>query len=96
MKEFLTNAGPVLQSRLEKRKETESTSWLHSWWNDLAYMAYRDPVVIFVSYFYTFRDDKRVPWNQPAYRAASIVTAALEFKKLIVELSSLCSFYYKR
>ncbi|CAO3699752.1 unnamed protein product [Rhizopus microsporus] len=45
-------------------------------------MGYRDPVVVYVSYFFAYKDDKlrRVP----AQRAAAITTAALEFKKLII------------
>lgn len=44
-----------LQARLLKRKEemdSKGRSWLIDWWNDYAYMGYRDPLVIFVSYFF--------------------------------------------
>ena len=47
-----------LQKRLIHRKDTLPQSWLIDWWNDAAYFAYRDPVVVNVSYFYAFRDDK--------------------------------------
>jgi carnitine O-acetyltransferase len=30
--------GQELQKRLEQRRDTESTSWLLEWWNDLSYM----------------------------------------------------------
>jgi carnitine O-acetyltransferase len=85
--------GEVLQHRLLKRAEemnSKGRSWLIDWWNDYAYMGYRDPVVVFVSYFFGilnfiiilgFKDDK-LRMN-PALRAASIVKGALEFKKLI-------------
>ena len=35
-----------------------SRDWLADWWNDVAYMAYRDPVVVFVSYFFVHLDDE--------------------------------------
>ena len=44
--------GHVLQKRLESRAAKTDKSWLIEWWNDYAYMAYRDPVVINVNYFF--------------------------------------------
>ncbi|RKO88367.1 acyltransferase ChoActase/COT/CPT [Blyttiomyces helicus] len=94
--------GLELQKRLVAHKEASKTSWLIDWWNDYAYMAYRDPVVINVNYFFVFKDDKRR--RLPAARAASIITGALEFKNLVVseELtpdmarnSALCSHQYR-
>ncbi|RCH91472.1 Carnitine O-acetyltransferase mitochondrial, partial [Rhizopus stolonifer] len=46
-------------------------------------MGYRDPVVIYVSYFFLYKDDKLR--KDPAERAAAITTAALEFKKQVVD-----------
>jgi carnitine O-acetyltransferase len=38
-----------LQSRLNARAaDPDITNWLADWWNDNAYMGYRDPVVAFV------------------------------------------------
>jgi carnitine O-acetyltransferase len=97
--------GPKLQQRLLARESTEKEngkSWLIDWWNDYAYMSYRDPVVIWVNYFFAFCDDKRR--MNPSERAASIVQGALSFKDLVVsgELSPeatksgpLCSEQYK-
>ncbi len=48
-------AGELLQKRLLQRASEmngKGRSWLIDWWNDYAYMAYRDPLVIFVSYFF--------------------------------------------
>ena len=42
--------GEVLQKRLEERKVVENKergSWLEAWWDDLAYMGYRDSVSLF-------------------------------------------------
>lgn len=88
VKEFVAPGGPgeELQKRLIARRERpEIRNWLSEWWNDAAYMAYRDPVVPYVSYFYSHRDDRKR--RNPAKRAAAITTAALEFKKAVDEAS---------
>ena len=44
-----SNLGKELQKRLQDRAANPSTaSWLSEWWNEVAYMGYRDPVVVFV------------------------------------------------
>jgi carnitine O-acetyltransferase len=74
--------GSKLQEKLIARsKDPRHKNWLYEWWNDAAYLSYRDPVVPYVSYFYSFRDDRRR--RDPAKRAAAITTAALEFKKQV-------------
>jgi carnitine O-acetyltransferase len=41
-----------LQGRLEARAADPATvNWLANWWDETAYMAYRDSVVVNVSYF---------------------------------------------
>lgn len=76
--------GQELQKRLVARAQNpEIVNWMEEWWNDQAYMGYRDPVVVYVSYFFAYKDDKFR--KIPAQRAAAITTAALEFKKLVVE-----------
>lgn len=70
-----------LQKRLEVRAADPNVkNWLADWWNDLAYMGYRDPVVVFVSYFYVHLDDKLR--RDPAKRAASLIKAILPFRDL--------------
>lgn len=71
-----------LQQRLEARAaDPEIKNWLADWWNDVAYMAYRDPVVVFVSYYYVHLDDRRI--REPAKRAASLVKAMLAFREMV-------------
>ncbi|PPR05370.1 hypothetical protein CVT24_007984 [Panaeolus cyanescens] len=79
--EFLTSPlAQQLQERLKDRAN-EHTSWLSEWWNDVAYMAYRDPVVVFVSYFYVHAND---PLRKtPAKRAASLIKAMIPFRDLV-------------
>jgi carnitine O-acetyltransferase len=76
--------GEKLQERLLARANDPSiVNWMEDWWLDQAYMGYRDPIVIYVSYFFGYKDDKLR--RTPAKRAAAITTAALEFKRQIVE-----------
>lgn len=81
--EFIaSDAGKELQARLQARAaEPGRDSWLADWWNEAAYMGYRDPVVVFVSYFYVHLDDKRT--RDPASRAASLIKALLPFRDLV-------------
>ncbi|CAI6330485.1 unnamed protein product [Periconia digitata] len=75
-------AGETLQKRLVARREQpDMKNWIAEWWDDAAYMAYRDPVVPYVSYFYSHRDDRKR--RNPAKRAAAMSTAVLEFKKMV-------------
>ncbi|KAH9438983.1 hypothetical protein MCOR02_002566 [Pyricularia oryzae] len=74
--------GAKLQEKLiARREDPKHKNWIYEWWNEAAYLAYRDPVVPYVSYFYSHRDDRRR--RDPAKRAAAITTAALEFKKMV-------------
>ncbi|EMD39824.1 hypothetical protein CERSUDRAFT_112084 [Gelatoporia subvermispora B] len=71
-----------LQARLEERaRDPNVTNWLADWWNDVAYMSYRDPVVVNVSYFYVHMDDVHRP--SQAKRAAQLLKATLPFRHLV-------------
>lgn len=75
-------AGEKLQERLvAKREDPGVRNWIIDWWNEAAYLGYRDPVVPYVSYFYSHRDDRSR--RDPSKRAAAISTAVLEFKKMV-------------
>ncbi|KAI8609541.1 hypothetical protein BC830DRAFT_1173461 [Chytriomyces sp. MP71] len=75
--------GEELQKRLIAHDKSKNNSWLIDWWNSYAYMAYRDPVVVWVNYFFCFVDNKNFI-NKPAGRAAELITGAMEFRKLVV------------
>ena len=78
--------GEKLQERLVARAgDSKHRNWIIDWWNEAAYLGYRDPVVPYVSYFYSFRDDRRR--RNPAKRAAAITTAALDFKRQVDDKS---------
>jgi carnitine O-acetyltransferase len=70
-----------LQKRLQDRAAQPGVqNWLADWWNEAAYMGYRDPVVVFVSYYFVHVDDKLR--RDPAKRAAALVKAMLPFREL--------------
>lgn len=48
--DFAKGLAPSLHERLLRRRE-ETDHWLEEWWDNDAYLAYRDSVVINVSYF---------------------------------------------
>jgi len=78
--------GQKLQARLvKKQQDPEVRNWIYEWWNDAAYLGYRDPVIPYVSYFYAHRDDRKR--RDPSKRAAAMVTAVLDFKKQVDEKS---------
>lgn len=71
-----------LQRRLLARAaDPDTPNWLSEWWNAAAYMGYRDPVVVFVSYFFVHVDDRLR--RTPAARAASLLAAMLPFRRLV-------------
>ncbi|KAK5729106.1 Carnitine O-acetyltransferase mitochondrial [Elasticomyces elasticus] len=86
--------GQKLQKRLlSRREDPKHNNWLSEWWNHAAYLAYRDPVCPYVSYFYSHRDDRKR--RDPIKRAAAISTAVLEFKNQ-VDAGSLEPEYMKK
>jgi carnitine O-acetyltransferase len=93
-----------LQRRLEARAssssdESEGVNWLADWWNEAAYMAFREPVVVNVSYFYVHvpdADADEAICDARALapkRAARLLKAMLPFRTLVetcVKTSLLC------
>ncbi|KAI0051392.1 acyltransferase ChoActase/COT/CPT [Auriscalpium vulgare] len=71
-----------LQKRLEARaSQSDIKNWLADWWNDAAYMGYRDSVVVNVSYFYVHVQDKAI--TDAPKRAATLIKAMLPFRDLV-------------
>ncbi|OBZ74241.1 Carnitine O-acetyltransferase, mitochondrial [Grifola frondosa] len=77
-----TGLSAELQERLLKwSQEPGRQHWLEEWWDDGAYLTYRDSVVINVSYYYGFNEH---PANLPQtalHRAASLVRAGMQFRQ---------------
>eukprot|EP01065_Artemidia_motanka_P048610 TRINITY_DN7863_c0_g1_i1.p1 TRINITY_DN7863_c0_g1~~TRINITY_DN7863_c0_g1_i1.p1 ORF type:complete len:648 (+),score=254.64 TRINITY_DN7863_c0_g1_i1:83-1945(+) len=82
--EFLTDgSGEALQQRLLARAASKkNSSWLIDWWNELSYLGYRDPVTVWVNYFYMFRPDRWSGGDQIT-KAAGLVKACLRYKDLV-------------
>jgi carnitine O-acetyltransferase len=82
-----------LQRRLEARTSDESegvnVNWLADWWNETAYMAFREPVVVNVSYFYVHVQDADADADEAICdalapeRAARLLKAMLPFRTLV-------------
>jgi carnitine O-acetyltransferase len=69
-----------LQRWLEARRKVE-VNWLADFWNEAAYMAYREPVVVNVSYFYVHVADEAI--RDAPKRAATLLKALLSFRTLV-------------
>ncbi|TDL15650.1 acyltransferase ChoActase/COT/CPT [Rickenella mellea] len=78
--DFASHLAPELQDRLKKR-QAETEHWLEEWWDNGAYMGYRDSVVVNVSYFYGFDDHPAHYPQTPAHRAAALTRATLLFRQ---------------
>ena len=81
-----------LQRRLEERASDGSegvgnVNWLADWWNETAYMAFREPVVVNVSYFYVHVPDAdadgAICGVLAPERAARLLKAMLPFRTLV-------------
>lgn len=85
LKDFIKpgGLGQTLQLRLEARAK-QSDNWISEWWDHDAYLAYRDPVVPYVSYFFSHAADllpEPIEKNQ-LKKASVLVSKILDFKKL--------------
>lgn len=73
----------ALQERLLQRAaEFSNSSWLQLWWNQAGYLQVRDPVVINVSYFFSFLDDPTAVTN--VQRGAAMLWATAQFRHEVV------------
>jgi carnitine O-acetyltransferase len=82
-----------LQRRLETRASSSDevvVNWLADWWNETAYMAFREPVVVNVSYFYVHAHhvpdgdgDEAICDALVPKRAVRLLKAMLPFRTLV-------------
>lgn len=74
-----------LQQRLQEYAAAEEKegrrNWLSKWWSDIVYLGYRDPVVVFVSYFYVHLKGREGISREE--RAAELVRALVVFRDLV-------------
>ncbi|KAH9832561.1 carnitine acetyl transferase [Rhodofomes roseus] len=78
--EFAKGPAQELQRRLTDR-EAKTEHWLEEWWDDGAYLTYRDSVCINVSYYYGFDAHPAHLPQTALHRAASIVRAGMLFRQ---------------
>ena len=71
-------AGETLQSRLTLFAK-DKDNWLAEWWDDYAYMLYRDPVVPYVSYFLSHKDIRNPIGHDQLLKATLISYYTLKF-----------------
>ena len=88
-----------LQKRLQERSDSSEKGWLAEYWNNYAYLEWRDACAGNVNFFYHFKDDFRPQVN----RASALIREFIGFRQLIInhELSPemikdqpLCSHMY--
>lgn len=83
VKQFLESPlSSTLQKRLEERA-AEKECWLTEWWNETAYMGYRDSIVPNVNYYYVHTQGLGKGASQTR-RAAEIVLGVRNFRELLV------------
>lgn len=55
VEDFKNGKGQELQSRLSEFAK-DKDNWLAEYWDDYAYLSFRDPIVPFISYFFSHKD----------------------------------------
>lgn len=80
--QFQSESGPKLQDLLvQKAKETDN--WLADWWLSIAYLGYRDPVVVYSSPGLVFPFQKFDSEERRLEYTAKLISGALKYKELI-------------
>ena len=79
-------AGEALQARLNDFA-SDKDNWLAEFWDDYAYMSYRDPVVPYVSYFFSHKDVNNVIGNHQLLKASLIAYYTIEFQEKVLDES---------
>lgn len=70
--------GEELQQRLQNFAAGKD-NWLAEYWDDYAYMSYRDPVVPYVSYFFSHKDVNNTIGKNQLYKASLIAYYTTQF-----------------
>lgn len=71
-------SGELLQQRLVEFAQAKD-NWLAEFWDDYAYMSYRDPVVPYVSYFLSHKDVRNAIGKDQLLKATLIAYYTSEF-----------------
>lgn len=74
--------GETLQNRLVEFAK-DKDNWLSEWWDDYAYMSYRDPVVPYVSYFFSHKNLNNEIGKDQLLKATLIAQYTIEFMQTV-------------
>lgn len=74
--------GHTLQTRLEHFAK-DKDNWLAEWWDDYAYMSYRDPVSPYVSYFFSHKEIRNAVGEDQLLKAALLAYYTIEFAESV-------------
>lgn len=77
-----SNDGLQLQSKLENFS-IDKRNWLSTFWDNYAYLDYRDPVSPFVSYFFSHKDLNNLIGKNQIIKSTVLTLKVLEFMKYI-------------
>lgn len=79
---FSSGVGQKLQELLVKKAKT-TDNWLSEWWINVAYLEYRDPVVVFSSPGLVFPFQKFSSEKDRLSYTAKLILASIDYKLLI-------------
>ncbi|KAH3668012.1 hypothetical protein OGAPHI_001766 [Ogataea philodendri] len=80
--DFAKTQGPYLQQKLQQFAK-DKRNWLSYWWDNYAYLGYRDPVSPFSSYFFHHRELNSLIGKNQILKAACLSKKALEFMEAV-------------
>ncbi|ODV62208.1 carnitine O-acetyltransferase CAT2 [Ascoidea rubescens DSM 1968] len=88
LKDFIkpNGQGQILQKRLEdKSADPKTQNWLSEWWDNDAYLAYRDPVIPYVSYFFSHAENVLPAFleKNQLKKASLLISSIIDFKEQV-------------
>ncbi|AJS85404.1 Cat2p [Saccharomyces cerevisiae YJM1342] len=88
-KDFSEHMGPILQDRL-KEYANDKRNWMAKFWDEQSYLQYNDPIVPYVSYFYSHMplpNHLSKIDNDPLFKATAIISTVVKFIEAIKDES---------
>lgn len=79
---FATSEGELLQDKLQAFSNGKR-NWLSEFWDNYAYLDYRDPVSPYVSYFYSHKDINSIVGKDQVYKAAAIIKLVCDYASMV-------------
>lgn len=100
--DFLRGQGQLLQQRLLEYDKTQVHSWLENWWLSLAYLSWRESLLINSNWYIIVQKHPNYGQsNHAVKRAAGFISSFLDYKQLVdtgnlPPQGGLCMFQYSR